>query len=208
MDCQKWGTAEVNNTCPKCGSVAVAPEAVVDKNWDAEMKPPPSLFSLAPAKPPRGVVGWLLFLCLSLTLFVPFVQGRIAWTALRNLATTSLTTNGTMLRLASVGAIYAGLTIFSFCAGLLLWLEEPRAVSVAKAYLWVSPTLVIPLHIILALAAVRVDLARVVVWQLTYSVVWYAYLSTSKRVRETYCQLLSTHSLISEYPTTTKLTKY
>ena len=56
MYCQRWGTAEVNNTCPKCGSIAVAPEAVVDKNWDAEMKPPPSLFSLAPAKPPRGVV--------------------------------------------------------------------------------------------------------------------------------------------------------
>ncbi len=188
MYCQRWGTAEVNNTCPKCGSVAVAPEAVVDKSWDAEMKPPPSLFSLAPAKPPCGVVGWLLFLCLSLTLLVPVVQGRIAWTALRNLATTSLTTHGTMLRLASVGAIYAGLTIFSFCAGLLLWLEEPRGVSVAKAYLWVSPTLVIPLPIILALAGVRVDLARVVVWRLTYSVVWYAYLSTSKRVRETYCQ--------------------
>jgi len=68
--------------------------------------------------------------------------------------------------------IYAGLTIFSFCADLLFCLEEPRGVSVAKAYLWVSPTLVIPLHIILALAGVRVDLARVVVWRLTYSVVW------------------------------------
>jgi Protein of unknown function (DUF2569) len=188
MYCQRCGTPEINGVCPRCGSVGLAPglNAAVPGSEKAEPQAASKVPLMSSAKPAGGVMGWLLLLCLSLTIFAPFVQGRIAWTALRNLATTSLTNNGTIVRLSTVGAIYAGLSIFSFCAGLLLWLEEPRGVSVAKAYMWIAPTLVIPLYTILALAGLRVDLLRVVVGRLAYSVVWYAYLSTSRRVRETY----------------------
>ena len=178
MYCQKCGAPEVESVCPRCGSLA--PESIAER---AAASRPLTVSSVAP---PSGVMGWLLFLCLSLTILGPLVQGRIAWTALTNLATTPVTSNGTVLRLSTVGAIYAGLTAFSICAGLLLWLEEPRAVSVAKAYLLIAPTLVIPLYAILTLAGLKVNLVRVVFGRLVYSIVWYTYLSTSKRVRETY----------------------
>ena len=188
MYCQRCGAAEINGCCPKCGSVAGPSgfKATIPGTENPESSDLPTLLPAGSARPPGGVMGWLLVLCLSLTILGPFVQGRIAWTALRNLATTSITANGTMLRLSSVGAIYAGLSMLSFCAGLLLWLEEPWGVSVGKAYLWIAPTLVIPLYLILALGGLRVHLLRVVFGRLAYSVVSYAYLSTSKRVRETY----------------------
>lgn len=188
MYCQRCGTAEINETCPACGSApgqtgfdTTTPEA--GNPW---LQGTPKIVQPSPARDLGGVMGWLLFLCLSLTLLGPFVQGRIAWIALRNLATTSITTNTTILRLSSVCAIYVCLSIFSFCAGLMLWLEDPWGVKVAKAYLLIAPTVVIPLYAILLYAGLKVDLSRIIFGRLVYSVVWYSYLSTSKRVRDTY----------------------
>jgi hypothetical protein len=189
MYCQTCGTADVNDVCPKCGSVAPQTAMSTATFGTGNLKPasPCGLLAVNSARLHAGVMGWLLFLCVSLTVFAPLVQGRVAWIALINLATTVSTSHsGSILRLSSVGATYVTLSIFSFCAGLLLWLEDPWGVSVAKAYLWTAPILVISLYFILAHNGLQVNLPRIIFGRLVYSAVWYAYLSTSERVRATY----------------------
>lgn len=134
----------------------------------------------------RGVSGWLLILCLSLTIVAPIVQIRIGGIALKNLAEVRYISSSTMLRLTIVGATYLGLGIFSIWAGIWLWLEDHRAVPFAKAYLLSSAGIVILLNTIMLLCGVGVDLLRVIFSRVMYSGIWYAYLFQSKRVRATY----------------------
>lgn len=133
----------------------------------------------------RGVGGWLLFLCISLTLIAPVTQALVAEKALRNLATVRIPIQ-TVLRLGSVGAIYTGLAIFSCIAGVMLWMENPKGVQVTKAYLLVGAVLPISLFLLLRLAGMHVDLLRIIFGRLLYSVVWYSYLRASLRVKLTY----------------------
>jgi hypothetical protein len=132
-----------------------------------------------------GVTGWLLFFCISLTFFAPVTQAFVAAKALRNLATARVPIQ-TLLRLGSVGAIYTGLAVFSSIAGVMLWMEKPRGVNVAKAYLLVAALGPISLHLVLHVAGMHVPLFRVIFGRLVYSVVWYSYLTASRRVKVTY----------------------
>ncbi|HWZ46357.1 MAG TPA: DUF2569 family protein, partial [Candidatus Saccharimonadales bacterium] len=133
----------------------------------------------------RGVGGWLLFLCIGLIFFAPVSQAMIAAKAFRNLATLRLSIQ-TFLRIGTVGTIYAGLAVFSCIAGVMLWMENPRGVSVAKAYFIVAAVLPILLYSALRLAGMEVDLVRIVLGRLAASSIWYAYLSSSRRVKLTY----------------------
>jgi len=135
---------------------------------------------------PKGVVGWLLFLCVSMTIIAPTFQARIAWKAFWNLAQAHLITLPLVLRLTSVGALYTSLALSSVWAGFWLWREDPRGVSLAKVYLLVSPMLVISLDAVLVLTGTKIELVEVIAGRIPYSIVWYLYLSSSKRVRTTY----------------------
>lgn len=137
-------------------------------------------------RPIKGVTGWLLILCITLTFIAPIVQGRIGLIALSNLSRADVLNAVTTVRLLGVGFIYLGLSIFSLCAGLSLWREDPRGPAVAKFYLCFSAALVISLHIALYLTGVQARLARIIFQRLVYSTTWYAYLTFSKRVREVY----------------------
>jgi hypothetical protein len=132
-----------------------------------------------------GVGGWLLILCISLTFITPITQALVAAKALSNLATARVPIQ-TLLRLGSVGGIYVCLAVFSCIAGLMLWMEKPRSVNVAKAYLLVGAFVPISLYVLLHLAGMHVHLFRVVFGRLVYSVVWYSYLTASRRVKVTY----------------------
>jgi hypothetical protein len=68
----------------------------------------------------------------------------------------------------------------------MLWMEKPRAVSVAKAYLLVGAVLPIALFLVLHFAGMRIDLFQVIFRRSIYSVVWYSYLTASRRVKLTY----------------------
>lgn len=161
--------------CPACGQHQQPPA-------DA---PPVNIRLPQPADELYGVGGWLLIFCISLTVVAPIRQALIAATALRNLAVTRVPIL-TLLRLGSVGAIYAGLAIFSCIAGGMLWMERPGSVKVAKAYLVVAAVLPISLYVLLHLAGIHVDLFRIIFGRLLYSVVWYSYLTVSRRVKVTY----------------------
>ena len=138
-----------------------------------------------PADELFGVGGWLLIFCISLTFVVPIRQALIGAKALRNLATARVPIL-TLLRLGSVGAIYTGLAIFSCIAGVMLWMERPRSVNVAKAYLVVGAVLPISLYLLLHLAGMHVDLFGIIFGRLLYSSVWYSYLTAPRRVKVTY----------------------
>jgi hypothetical protein len=148
-----------------------------------------------PPRVPKGVTGWLLLLCLSLTISGPLFHARIGWTALKNLSEHPNLSFATMMRLAVVGSIYLGLTIFSIWAGVWLWLEDSRAVSFTKAYLVSSAAVVIVLYMVLAFKGINVNLPRVIFPRVLYSVVWYSYLSLSNRVRATFGVDRGAHSL-------------
>jgi hypothetical protein len=92
----------------------------------------------------------------------------------------------TFLRIGTVGTIYGGLAIFSCIAGVMLWMENPRGVSVAKAYFLVAAVLPILLYSALRFAGMEVDLLRIVLGRLASSAMWYAYLSSSRGVKLTY----------------------
>ena len=109
----------------------------------------------------------------------------IAAKAFRNLATLRLSIQ-TFLRIGTVGTLYAGLAVFSCTAGVMLWMGNPRGVSVAKAYFIVAAVLPILLYSALRLAGMEVDLVRIVLGRLAASSIWYAYLSSSRRVKLTY----------------------
>ena len=134
----------------------------------------------------HGVGGWLTFFCVSLTIFAPIVHLNIAAKAFKSLLSPTQLANGTLLRLDAVFVIYVGLAMFSCVCGYLLWSENPRGPGVTKAYLVIAAVLVITLYSVLVLAGMKIDLFSIVLRRLVYTVCWYAYLSTSERVRLTY----------------------
>jgi hypothetical protein len=185
--CQECGAEEANGICPRCGTAPpIQLSGSIASLSDVGGGPPatPPTWSDYKNPVPVGVSGWLLFFCISMTVFGPFFEGKIAFTALRNLTRTISV--GTMLRLLSVGTIYFGLSIFSIWAGIWLWSEDRRGLSMAKAYLLVAPVIVISLYGILALSGLTVNLPIIIFQRLIYSAVWYAYLTRSKRVRDTF----------------------
>src|SRR5437667_5411416 len=164
-------------TCPRCGRSQPLTQPDRPSNNPADPEFPPI--------GPRGVGGWLLFLCISLTFFGPVIQATIGLKVLRNLATQRVPVE-TVLRLGSVGAIYTGLAIFSCFAGIMLWMENPRGPHVAKAYLLVALVLPIGLHVVLTMFGLHFNLLQITIRRVFYSVLWFAYLSTSRRVKLTY----------------------
>jgi hypothetical protein len=134
----------------------------------------------------RGVGGWLTFFCVSLTIFAPIMHLNVAAKAFKSLLSPGQLPHSTLLRLDVVFVTYAGLATFSCVCGYLLWSENPRGPVVTKAYLVIAALLVITLYSVLVLTGMKIDLFSIVLGRLVYTVCWYAYLSTSERVRLTY----------------------
>jgi hypothetical protein len=127
-----------------------------------------------------------VFLCFSLTIVAPLFYLQIAAKAFKNLIYSQSLAQSDLLRFDAVAVIYSGLAIFSCVCGYMLWSENPRGPRLTKAYLVIATALVITLHSVLTLAGIHIDLFKVVLGRLVYGVCWYAYLSTSVRVRQTY----------------------
>jgi len=142
----------------------------------------------------KGVKGWLLILCLNITILDPLTM----------LLTVFLVTDATKpyfgdhpelfrLCLAS-GICRVALAVFSVYAGLALWRIAPGAISVAKKYL-----LAVLLYSLVASSLpVIVGIPRESYQEFAgqtvfnsfltmgYAVAWYVYLQRSKRVKATY----------------------
>ena len=177
----------------------------------------PSLETLATLKldyeeiPPhqdreQEVRGWLLFLCINLTLIIPFSSIYEASSALGMYLPGASSLQLFIFRHSPayhLGVIAATsfLAIFSFYAGLCLWQLKPNAVKTVKLFL-ISQLLLMVLLITLRpvmvfpLGASPGSFANTIprlIPFLSYFGVWYAYLSFSRRVHLTY-QILPTPS--------------
>jgi hypothetical protein len=140
---------------------------------------------LAPVLPRyKGVRGWLLFFCISLTILNPL--GLFS----------ELGRQGKTLVTSSVfDWLLITISGFGIYAGVLLWRVAPGAVKMAKAFLWtqliffvILALVLITPHFLSSGNAVS-DVGQIVVIIMRsagYFLIWYLYLNRSIRVKATY----------------------
>jgi hypothetical protein len=134
----------------------------------------------------KGVGGWLMIFILTLTFVAPLFQLRIVARSFETLLSSKPLTQGGILRLSVMVAVYAGLALFSCISGIMLWSGHRRAPEVTKTYLIVSLLAVGILYSSYRLVGLDLHLSRVLLNRAIYSCFWYAYLVRSRRVRLTY----------------------
>ena len=145
--------------------------------------------SPAPHKDLVGVGGWLLFLCISLTIASPLWQAHLALKILPGLISTEHVDLNTLFRRVILFVTYSALSGFSCAAGIMLWSENPKGPTVARAYLITSVVSVISIYSVCMLLGADLNLMKVAFQRLVYACTWYSYLVASTRVRLTYAAL-------------------
>jgi hypothetical protein len=145
----------------------------------------------------KGVKGWLLLLCLLLTVFDPSVV-LVNLFVMSDGARASYDLHPAVFRLILISGILAiTLVVFSMYAGLSLWKLAPNAVTTARLYLIALAAFSVLQSFLPALLGVSRDSQRAVsqvdffyvLFTIFYIAVWYSYLGRSKRVRATYGEL-------------------
>ena len=150
---------------------------------------------LLPAEPEyKGVRGWLLLFCLSLTVFSPLLT--IGSLGVGYSESSKYLDQYTGLRIINLIDIILSLGImaFSIYAGAGLWSIRPGAVQMAKRYLlcflgYHAVAAILPF--MAGLPSASIDAMIMPVAQNTlrgviYFAVWYSYLNNSKRVKATF----------------------
>lgn len=154
----------------------------------------------------QSVGGWLLLLCLALTIFSPL-------RSVYNLATAYNETlpffdeyPGLKMLFYVDGLLSLILMILSVRAGIALWTIKPGAVKIAKNYLLIFlgySLIAIFLPFLAGLPSVAneamiPEVAKGAIQALIYFGVWYSYLNVSKRVKATYPEFFT--KIESDYP--------
>ncbi|MGH8551018.1 MAG: DUF2569 family protein, partial [Methylococcales bacterium] len=142
----------------------------------------------------KGVGGWLLFLCLSLTIFNPLGALLKFFSTIQEISKYGSTMPNLSGMVVIDGILSAVLMIFSVNAGLALWRVQPEAVQLAKRFLLVvlayQAVAVVLVFMMVPTTVSSNRLADAIVPEIAralfYFTVWYSYLSVSKRVRATY----------------------
>jgi hypothetical protein len=133
---------------------------------------------------PSSVGGWLLFFCVVLTLVLPI-----------SIVYQMITVLQSAPDVASFiyALVYLAVAVFSFASGLLLWRARPNAVTTAKLFLLAQVAFALALYIksLLASGANSPDSAQslamgILIRPVLFAIVWYSYLTKSKRVQATY----------------------
>ena len=142
----------------------------------------------------QGVRGWLLLLCLSLTILDPFAM-LLSLFSVANASKPLFEKHPGLLTLIAVSGIFRlAVAVFSVYAGLALWRVVPGAVPIARKYLMAVVLYTVFAFILPALVGLPEELAREIaggssvagLLTISYAFVWYVYLTRSKRVRATY----------------------
>jgi hypothetical protein len=151
-----------------------------------------------PSRGPQGVRGWLLFLCINLTIIIPFSclyeANSVLETYYSATPVESLLFRHSLVFHLGVLAATIFLAVFSFHAGRKLWEARAGAINTAKRFLIAQlflmiliivsrPWLISPL--VGSPGGIRDTIPRLLPF-LSHFSVWYLYLSFSRRVRNTY----------------------
>jgi hypothetical protein len=162
---------------------------------------------------PRGVKGWLLLLCLNLTIFIP-ASCLYEVNCIFDLFNS--TKNKILLFMFKPLLLYnmiilvsmVCLAIFSFYAGLRLWEIKSRAVKIAKVFLITQVSLTVIIVIIRPFMTLPLGgnenivaevMQRLLPSLLNFSL-WYLYLSHSRRVFHTYSETEIKCANIRQFP--------
>jgi hypothetical protein len=143
-----------------------------------------------PSNADVGVKGWLLFLCISLTVITPGWFLLLLSSEWREVGAyiDTLPLVKQVLLIETIS--FSGIALFSCYAGWSLWTRRKGAVRIAKIYLITQCVLgiltVITLAGLLNNAEYTNKAAKALLSTIFYLVVWYWYLSKSKRVAATY----------------------
>lgn len=141
---------------------------------------------------PPAVSGWLLVLCLLLTFSYPATSlYHISIHTIPMLITAHSPSRIVLLTVYS--ALFIVMAVYSFLAGLKLWLVKPDAVRFAKRYLLaylIADIAYFVFWIIIIRPHQTASFAEMgwshVVSPIPSTALWYFYLEHSKRVRATY----------------------
>ncbi|MBN1384163.1 MAG: trypsin-like peptidase domain-containing protein [Elusimicrobia bacterium] len=125
----------------------------------------------------KDVGGWLLFFCISLTIINPLYNLVEIINMLKSFTV-----------FVFIGSIFdIGLSIYGIYAGMSLWKIRPHAVKTAKRFLLVSLIYVVSITVLLIiLGIINEEFIKIATRSVVYFIIWYSYLSKSKRVKETY----------------------
>jgi hypothetical protein len=142
----------------------------------------------------RGIKGWLLILCLSFTILDPLVM-LLSVFSITNAAKPLFDQYPGLLRLIAVsGVCRLAIAVSSIYAGLALWRVTPGAVGIARKYLMAVFVYTVFAFFLPAMVGLPQDLAQEIAGSsfvagmltVSYAVIWFLYLSHSRRVKATY----------------------
>jgi len=141
-----------------------------------------------------GVRGWLLLFCIALTILSPLVT-LVTFLLSFQTAQDVAAYYPRFMTITIIDLVLSvGLMIFSIYAGVLLWRVKPNAVRIAKRYLIIFIIYAIVSSVLPLMAglpdkiveAMIGELIKGLVKSIVYFVIWYSYLTISKRVKATY----------------------
>jgi hypothetical protein len=143
----------------------------------------------------KGVRGWLLLLCLALTVLDPSAVLINLFTA-TNAAKPSFARDPGLFRLILANGVAGiALSVFSLYAGISLWKRLPGAPAVARKYLLTVlgysilapflPYLLGPTNLVASQDSLVLTSLNSL-FTIMYVAAWYLYLNRSRRVRATY----------------------
>ncbi len=143
---------------------------------------------------PVGVGGWLLFLCVSLTILSPLLSLVNISRGIQTIISFQGTGSPVVPMIAVDSIISISLLLFSFIAGLGLWRRGKNAVRDARTYLVVffCYSFFAILEPLLfgfrgdGLRQMTTTIALGTLRSAVYVVIWHSYLSKSVRVKNTY----------------------
>ena len=154
------------------------------------MDPQPQ--STSDSRVPADVSGWLLALCLILTVVFPATSlyRIISHTIPTAIAAHAL---NRIVLLSVYSLLFSALAVLSFMAGLRLWLVKPHAVGLARRFL-LTYLIANAAYFVFWIAVIRPTTQVAYAEMGWYHIVgpaasvflWYTYLEHSKRVRNTY----------------------
>ena len=146
------------------------------------------------AAPQAGVSGWLLVLCLMLTVVGPLISAWIVTTEFNALAAVFVVSRGAQWAMILSIVLTTCSIAFGIYAGLRLWTVKPRAVHIARAALLfglgvdvVTTTIATVVGTVSSAEAdVFYDVLMNLIPSLLFFTLCLAYLNNSTRVNATY----------------------
>ncbi len=205
--------AESGGDCGKVSNYAVDPQGLelFELKWQDSVpaKVNNNIITLKKERL-KGVRGWLLLLCLNLSLFIP---ASYLYQASCDLNLILYQPRPLLLMSSWHYDIFLLVTmillaIFSFYAGYRLWNTRPKAVKIAKVFLVFQLSLTSLFYVIRLFMPFRLggnenifrDLINFLIPSLLNFILWYLYLSKSIRVQNTYDQAAGNPSAITTFP--------